>query len=297
MTLHEYLEKHEYGQDFQDLVQLFVDNIKPIKDEFLGGDEKAGTYNLYGEEQIKLDKRANEILLNAFKESKLVKQAGSEEEPEIIHMDSERGHFGVTMDPLDGSSLIPTNLAVGIIVSVYENGDLMSGLRNITEAFYILLGPLTLMVFADEHGVSQFVYNKNGVFDLVKENMEMPDNKKLFSPGGLKTKWTESHTALIQSFEDEGIKLRYSGSFVPDFHQILTYGGVFSYPGLVDKPEGKLRVLFEVGPMAYIAEKSGGAASDGKNPILDIVPTEVDQRSPIYIGSKGLVQTANEKLQ
>jgi fructose-1,6-bisphosphatase I len=204
-------------------------------------------------------------------------------------MDSKKGHFGVTIDPLDGSSLIPTNLAIGIIVSIYENGDIMSGLKNITQAFYILLGPLTLMVFADKNGVSQFVYNEKGVFDLVKEKIMIPEGK-LYSPGGLRKEWINSHCDLIRSFEENGFKLRYSGSFVPDFHQVLVYGGIFSYPALIDKPDGKLRLLFEVGPMSFIAEKAGGAATDGKNRILDIIPTKVDQRAPLYIGSKELIE-------
>ena len=297
MTLSSYLKSNGHNQDFVDLVQIIVNQIKPIKAEFLGGDKKAGTYNLYGEEQIELDKKANEILLAAFRESDLIKQAGSEEEAQVIKMESGRGHFGITIDPLDGSSLIPTNLAVGIIVSIYKNGDIMSGLSNITSAFYILLGPLTLMVFADKNGVSQFVYNKQGIFDLVKENMKLPEDGKLYSPGGLYTKWTEKHKTLIESYEQAGLKLRYSGSFVPDFHQILTYGGIFSYPGLIDKPEGKLRVLFEVGPMSFIAEAAGASANDGIKRTLEIVPTKIDHRTPVYIGSKNLVAEAIKKLK
>ena len=295
MTLDNYLEKNGHPQELRDLVNIIVDQIKPIKDEFLGGDEKTGIYNIYGEEQVKLDRKANEILLRALRNSKLVKQAGSEEEKEVIQMDSEKGHFGVTVDPLDGSSLIPTNLAVGIILSVYENGEIMSGLHNITEAFYILLGPLTLMVFADKNGVSQFVYNKKGVFDLVKEHLIIPEGK-IYSPGGLRKEWTNVQYDLIHNLEEKGFKLRYSGSFVPDFHQILIYGGIFTYPALVNEPEGKLRLLFEVGPMAFIAEKAEGAAIDGRNRILEITPTKVDQRTPVYIGSKKLIEELKEKL-
>ena len=295
MNLDDYLEKNGHSRELRDLIKIIVNQIKPIKDEFLGGDEKTGIYNIYGEEQAKLDKKANEILLKAFRNSKLVKQVGSEEEKEVIQVDSEKGHFGVTIDPLDGSSLIPTNLAVGIIISIYENGEIMSGLRNITQAFYILLGPLTLMVFADKNGVSQFVCNKKGVLDLVKEHLIITEGN-LYSPGGLRKEWTNSHRDLIRNLEEEGFKLRYSGSFVPDFHQILIYGGIFTYPALLDKPKGKLRLLFEVGPMAFIAEKAGGAAIDGRNRILEITPTEVDQRTPVYIGSKKLIEELKEKL-
>lgn len=295
MNLDNYLEKNGSSQDLRDLIQVIVNQIQPIKDEFLGGDEKAGTYNIYGEEQIKLDKRANEILLEALRDSKLTKEAATEEEKEVIQFNSVRGHFGVTLDPLDGSSLIPTDLTVGIIVGIYENGEVMSGLKNITQAFYILLGPLTIMVFADKNGVAKFLYNKKRVFDLVEKNITFPEGK-LYSPGGLKEKWTDAHHNVIRDLEQDGFKLRYSGSFTPDFHQLLSYGGVFSYPALVDKPEGKLRVLFEVGPMAFIAEKAGGTAIDGKNQILDITPTKVDQKTPVYIGSKKVIFKIKEKL-
>jgi len=292
MNIDNYLKKNGHSEEFRSLMKILVDQIGPIKKEFLGGDKKSGTYNIYGENQIKLDKRANEILLAAFRKSKLIKQAGSEEEDKAIPMDSKKGHFGITIDPLDGSSLIPTNLAVGIIFSVYENGNIMSGAKNITQAFYILLGPLNLMVFADKSGVAQFIYNDRKDFDLVKENIIIPEGN-LYSPGGLRNEWTAAHIQLIGNFEANGYKLRYSGSFVPDFHQVLVYGGIFSYPALIDKPKGKLRLLFEVGPMAFIAEKAGGAATDGKNRILDIVPSEIDQRVPLYIGSKKLIEGIN----
>jgi len=295
MNLDNYLKKNGHSQELRDLVKTIIDQIKPIKDEFLGGDKKTGIYNIYGEEQAKLDQKANEILLRALRNSKLVKQVGSEEEKEVIQIGSGKGHFGVTVDPLDGSSLIPTNLAVGVIISIYENGEIMSGLGNITQAFYILLGPLTLMVFADKNGVAQFVYNKKGVMDLVKEHLIIPEGK-LYSPGGLRKEWTNTHRDIIHNLEEEGFKLRYSGSFVPDFHQILIYGGIFTYPALVNEPKGKLRVLFEVGPMAFIAEKAGGAAIDGRNRILEIIPTEIDQRTPVYIGSKKLIEELKEKL-
>lgn len=289
MTLDDYLKKNGHSKELRALIKVIAAQISPIKKEFLGGDKKTGSYNIYGEEQIELDKKANEILLKALKKSKLVAEAGSEEEKEVIKMGFSKGGFGVTLDPLDGSSLIPTNLAIGIIVSIYENGNIMSGLGNITQAFYILLGPLNLMVFADKNGASQFVYNKKEDFDLVKEKIMIPSGN-LYSPGGLKKKWTNSHRELIDNLEKEGFKLRYSGSFVPDFHQILTYGGIFSYPALIDKPEGKLRLIFEVGPMAFIAEKAWGSASDGKNRILDLIPEKVDQRVPVYIGSKELIE-------
>jgi fructose-1,6-bisphosphatase I len=305
MTLNQYLEKHNYSQELINLIHVFVDQVEKVKDELSGGDEKTGSYNVYGEEKIKIDEKANQIFLKACQDSRLVKTAGSEEEDQVIEMESDKGHFGITLDPLDGSSLIPTNLAVGTIVSIYQNGDIMSGLKNISQSFYFLFGPLTLMVFADNNGVAQFIYNKEKVFDLpnnseggrkslsffdlVKENINMPEGN-LYSPGALRKKWQPAHSDYISQLEEQGYKLRYSGSFVPDFHQILTYGGIYSYPGLLDKPEGKLRLLFEVGPMAFIAQKAGGRATNGNQPILEMTPDKVDQRTPVYIGSKNIIE-------
>lgn len=289
MNLDEYLKKHRHSLELRNLIKIIESQIPLIKKEFLRGDEKTGKYNIYGEEEARLDEKANEVWIRALSHSELVAQIATEEEKEIIKIKSKKANFGVTIDPLDGSSLLPTNLAVGSIFSIYENGEIMSGLKNISSAFYILFGPLTLMVFADKTEVSQFIYNEKGIFDLVKENIKIPEGK-LYSPGGLRKDWLPAHLKIIEEIERRGFKLRYSGSFVADFHQILVYGGIFTYPALVNAPQGKLRLLFEVGPMAFIAEKAGGAAIDGKNNILELIPKEISQRSPIYIGSKKVIE-------
>lgn len=294
MILEQYLQKNNHSKEFRTLIKVIVNQIPLIKEGFLKGDERTGTYNIYGEEQAGLDKKANEIWIKALLDSKLVSQIATEEEKEIIKLETKKG-YGVTIDPLDGSSLLPTNLAVGSIFSIYSNGEIMSGLKNITTAFYILFGPLVLMVFADQTGVSQFIYNKKKDFDLVKERIIIPAGK-LYSPGGLRKDWLKKHLDVIQYLEQQGFKLRYSGSFAADFHQILIYGGIFTYPGLLQEPKGKLRLLFEVGPMAFIAEKAGGTAIDGHNYILEIVPTQVDQRTPVYIGSKSVIEELKKKL-
>jgi fructose-1,6-bisphosphatase I len=289
MNLENYLKENGHTKQFIDLMKIVVKQVPQIKAEFQRGDEKTGVYNIYGEEQAKMDQRANEIWIEALSKSKLVKEIATEEEKDIIRLNYEKG-YGVTIDPLDGSSLLPTNLAVGSIFSIYENGEIMSGLQQISAAFYILFGPLTLMVFADKKEVSQFIFNeRKKQFDLVKRNLTIPEGK-LYAPGGLRKDWLENHKKAIEYLEKEGFKLRYSGSFVADFHQILIYGGIFTYPALLNEPNGKLRLLFEVGPMAFIAEKAKGEAIDGKNRILDIIPAKVDQRIPIYIGSKKVIE-------
>jgi len=296
MNLQDYLRKQQPAETVCELVSVITGAVATIKSEFLGGDEKTGIFNIYGEEEIKIDKKANQILIDVLSKSGLVSQIASEEEKEILQCNSNRAHFAVTLDPLDGSSLIPTALAVGTIISIYGNGDVLSGLGEISAAFYILYGPLTLIVFADQKGVSQFVQDKNGVFQLVKEKILIPDGN-LYGSGGLRKDWLPGHKKYIETLENEGYKLRYSGSGVADIHQILTYGGVFSYPALQEKPQGKLRLLIEVGPWCYIIEKAGGLGTNGKTRILELTPQKVDERTPVYVGSKNAVRRAAQFLE
>jgi fructose-1,6-bisphosphatase I len=121
--------------------------------------------------------------------------------------------------------------------------------------------------------------------------MKIPDGK-IYSPGGISSEWTDEHRAYVKELETHGYKLRYSGSLAADFNQILHYGGVFMYPGLKSKPEGKLRLLFEANPMTFIAKEAGGAGSDGTKSIHNVKPKKVSHRTPFYIGSKGPVKLA-----
>lgn len=258
----------------------------------------AGTSNLYGEEQLALDVLSDRILRKRLSHSGVVCNIASEEMDEIYQVTSNpQGMFSVAYDPLDGSSLVDVNLAVGTIVGIYQGNNLLQPGRTMVGAMYILYGPRVSMVYSVGKGVYKFTMNHLMEFTLTREHVQMKPSGDIYSPGGLRKKYTPENEAYIRYLEDKGAKLRYSGGFVPDINQVLMKGkGIFMYPALTDAPNGKLRLLFELNPMAYLIEQAGGAATNGCVPILDMVPEGLDQRAPIYIGCKDDVAKATEFL-
>lgn len=258
----------------------------------------AGTSNLYGEEQLALDVLANEIIKDRLDHTGRVKSFASEELDDILIFER-KGHkdYSVVVDPLDGSSLVDVNLAVGTIVGIFKGENLLQPGKNLVGAMYIVYGPRTTLVYSAGNGVYEFTLNSLGEYVLTQEEITLKDSNKIYSPGGLKKDYTEKHAKFIDFLEKNGYKLRYSGGFVPDINQILLKrGGLFTYPALKNSPNGKLRLLFELNPMAFIIENAGGMASTGKEIILEINPEKLDQRAPIYIGSKEEVQLAQKFL-
>jgi len=279
------------------LILFFAENGQEIKNGFLKSQNKAGTSNIYGEEQMALDKWADEVLINGLKKTKLVRYIATEEQPGIIEIDNPRNQFGVVIDPLDGSSLIDVNLAVGTIIGIYPGTVLDRG-ENMIAAMYILYGPLTTLTLTTGNGVHDFVMGEKGEFYLTAENIKIPDGK-IYAPGALRKDYLPAHSKFIESLETDGHKLRFSGSFVADMHQILHKGGVFTYPGTRGKEKGKLRLLFEANPMGRIITEAGGAISNGKKDILSILPTAIDNITPVYAGSKkeiGLIEKYTQEL-
>lgn len=253
------------------------------------------TYNQYGEQQAELDVLSDQIIQEKFKKSMLVREFASEENEDIITFSHLQGDFSVTVDPLDGSSLVDVNLAIGTIVGIHQSEQIIEP-NSMVAAMYITYGPLTTLVYASKNeGVHEFVLNPAGEFILSREDIKLEEMGKIYSPGGLENDWFESHSRYIDELRKSGYKLRYSGGMVPDINQILIKGGgIFSYPALKTAHEGKLRLLFEAQPMAFIVQEAGGAASNGIDPILEIKPRSVDQRIPLYIGSKKEVELAKK---
>ncbi|MCZ7394319.1 MAG: fructose-1,6-bisphosphatase [Candidatus Methanoperedens sp.] len=255
-----------------------------MKSGFLRGQNKAGTKNIYGEEQMALDKWADEVLISGLKKTRLVRYIATEEQPDIIEIDNPKNEFGVVIDPLDGSSLIDVNLAVGTIIGIYPGNVLDKG-ENMLAAMYILYGPLTTLTLTAGNGVHDFVMDEKGVFNLTQRDVKIPDGK-IYAPGALRKDYLPAHAMFIENLEKGGYKLRFSGSFVADMHQILHKGGVFTYPGFKGKEKGKLRLLFEANPMGKIITEAGGAISNGRVNILSIKPLAIDELTPIYAGGK-----------
>jgi fructose-1,6-bisphosphatase I len=289
MKLEEHLKGQEVEEELAKLMILISEQGKKIKDSFIGRQTYADSKNIYGEQQVALDKWADELLLAELSKSGLVRAIASEEQPDVVPVPESSGKYSVTMDPLDGSSLIGVNLAVGTIIGIFHSDSPLHRGTDMVAAMYILYGPLTTLTYTVRKGVHEFVLNDTNEFVLQKENITIPEGK-IYAPGALRKDYLPEHKSYIEELEADGYKLRYSGSFVADVHQILHKGGVFTYPGFLGREQGKLRLLFECNPMGMIVTEAGGAVSTGRENILDIQPTGVDIRVPIYVGGKNEIQ-------
>jgi len=257
----------------------------------------AGFENMYGEEQLALDRTSDTILESQMRHSGFVREYASEERDSVIQIGKGDEQYFITADPLDGSSLVDTNLAIGTIIGIHNAPVPHEGRGSLVAAMYITYGPLITMVYTAGKGTHEFVLNREGEYVLSEENITLKERGSIYSLGGLRKDWLPEHLSYIEYLEREGYKLRYSGGFVPDINQILIKGGgIFSYPALQKNRKGKLRLIFELQPMAFIVEGAGGIATDGYRDILSIPPESLDQRSPIYIGSPFEVEKAREFL-
>ncbi|MBN2157599.1 MAG: fructose-1,6-bisphosphatase [Candidatus Lokiarchaeota archaeon] len=259
----------------------------------------AGIKNIYGEEQMVLDRATDEILMHQLEYSGFVKYYASEEQAKVITVNTgPDAKYFVAADPLDGSSLVDVNLAIGTIIGIYE-GDIMKPAReSLVASMAIVYGPLITLAYTAGNGSHEFVLNREGEYVLSEENIKMKDKGKIYGTGGLRRDWSTEHTNWIGALEQEGYKVRYSGAFVADVNHIMIKGGgVYAYPALRNNPDSKMRLIFELQPMAYLIEQAGGIATNGHEHILDIKPKALDQRSPIYIGSKYEVEKAREMLR
>ena len=283
----------DYSEDLKTAVLKIAEVSKTISKGFVSRQGVSDTSNVYGETQLAMDVWADELLISELGGKGIVRTITTEEQPEILSFKS-ASDIGLTIDPLDGSSLIGINLTVGTIVGIHR-GDVLKPGREMIGAMYILYGPLTVLVYTLGKGVHEFVLNTQGDYVLQHENLTIPEGK-IYSPGALRIEWLPYHLKWVEQLESEGYKLRYSGSFVADVHQVLHNGGVFTYPAYKGRDKGKLRLLFECVPMGYIVTQAGGAVSDGARDILTIRPVSNQDRTPVYIGGKREIQLI-EKLK
>ena len=262
----------------------------PIRRELPIRRDPAATRNVYGERQLELDVWMNDRFVEALRASKLVAQVASEEMGEVL--DVGRGRFSVVLDPLDGSSNVKSNNIFGTIFGIFDGKPLPSRGSDLFAAGYLIYGPATTFVYATRAGVHEFVQTGNGTrasFSLVEEGLRLPMKGKLYGVGGHRDRWIPEVSAFVGELEGELMNLRYGGSFVGDFNQILHYGGFFAYPAQVDKPEGKYRLHFESNPIAFITESAGGAGTTGKERLLEVPATRIDQTVPTYVGNRDLI--------
>lgn len=281
MLLSKHLEGYE--KDIVGVVLGVAEVSKAISRGFITRQGKTDTSNVYGEQQATMDKWADELLIKKMRGSGLVKYLASEEQSELLEFESE-SDLALSVDPLDGSSLLGVNLAMGTIVGIHRGGVLKQG-KEMVGAMYIIYGPLTVLVYSLGDGVHEFALNADGDFVLQTENITIGSEKRM-GPGAARNKYLPFHEEYISKLDAEGYKIRFSGCFVADVHQILHKGGVFTYPGYQGSERGKLRLLFECAPMGYIVTQAGGAVSDGYVDLLSIVPESISEIVPVYIGGK-----------
>ncbi|MFN5652843.1 MAG: class 1 fructose-bisphosphatase [Flavobacteriia bacterium] len=281
-----------------------------LVDHILGAQ---GGQNVQGEEQQKLDVVADEAFIRAFQNGGEVCGIASEENDDFLAFDSQRAqnaNYVVLFDPLDGSSNIDVNVSIGTIFSIYRRvsptgskttlADMLQAGTQQVAAGYVLYGSSTILVYTTGNGVNGFTLDPAiGEYFLSHPDMKMPENGRLYSvnEGHLNDfdPQLRAYLAYCQSNENQTGKPysgRYIGSLVADFHRNLIKGGIYIYPAVPSAPQGRLRLLYECNPLAFIAEQAGGLATDGKQRILDIQPTELHQRVGFYIGSKLMVEKA-----
>ena len=288
MILKDFLDRAETEKNLAELIIFLSTQAQHVKKGFFCTCMKTQmdeqTRNIYGEEQMALDKYADGVFVSGLENSRLVRYIATEEQDHIIEVKDPKNNFGVVIDPLDGSSLIDVNLCTGSIIGIYPGNVLEKGV-NLVAALYILYGPLTSLTLTTGKGVHEFVLDDTGEFVLKEQDIKIPEGK-IYAPGALRKDYLPAHARWIDHLEQAGYKLRFSGCFVADVHQILHKGGVFTYPGLKGKEKGKLRLLYEANPMGMIIHEAGGAISNGRADILDITPETIDQVTPIYVGGK-----------
>jgi fructose-1,6-bisphosphatase I len=241
--------------------------------------------NPSGERQKAIDVFSNDVFAEALIGTGLVAQVASEEMAEPVEG---KGKVSVAMDPLDGSSNVETNNPLGSIFGFYSNRLPTSG-RNLVGALYVTYGSMITLTFSFGKGVHRFFAVREGAnmtFELFGVSLKLPEKPEVYGFGGSRKDWIPTVQDFVDSLEGRGMRIRYCGTFVGDYNQVLARGGIFAYPELVNKPQGKLRVLYETAPMAFINEQAGGYATTGRKNILDLTPNKLADTSPAYIGSE-----------
>jgi fructose-1,6-bisphosphatase I len=293
ITLSNFLKTHKADKELKEIFLRFAFHSLKMQDQFpkyLKGIENDP--NKYGEAVAKLDNWANSSLIEHLS-TNVVNTIYSEEliEPKKVNPS---GKYYITLDPLDGSSNIVSNNVFGIILGVY-NKPLPQRGKELLLAAIKIYGPVNTLIYSFGDGTHEFVkhYDENSrpEFYLLNKNLAFPTKPKVFGIGGQPLEWDKKFLEFAKNlFKKENLKVRYCGSLVGDFSQILHHGGFFAYPSTIKAPKGKLRLIYECNPVAFIAHNANGLASDGKIKILEKEPQDIDQTTPFFVGNKDLVE-------
>ncbi len=277
----------------------------------------AGSENIQGEDQQKLDVFADEQFIQALKARGMVCGIGSEENDDFVAFENEENmnaNYVLLMDPLDGSSNIDVNVSIGTIFSVFKRKspvgtkatleDFLQKGTDQVAAGYVIYGSSTMLVYTTGNGVNGFTFDPGiGVFYLSHPDMKFPESGKIYSinEGNINKcePAVQDYVAYCQEVDkatNRPYSGRYIGSLVADFHRNLIKGGIYMYPSTQSAPNGKLRLLYECSPLAFLAEQAGGKASNGHQRIMEIEPTELHQRVPYFVGSKEMVEKVEQMI-
>jgi len=276
---------------------------------------RAGAINIQGEQQQKLDVYADEVIYRVCDHTGRICVMASEENDSLLHIPDgfEKGKYVLVYDPLDGSSNIDVNVSIGTIFGIFrckdwsQRGrleDVLQPGRNLVGSGYVLYGSSTMLVYSTGTGVHGFTLDPElGEFLLSHQQMRIPEPPTYYSINqSYYQRWDTAVQKYVNWLQDAGegqapLSSRYIGSLVADIHRNLLRGGVFCYPGERTRPQGKIRLLYEAAPLAFLIEQAGGYASNGHSNILDMEPTELHQRVPLFIGNRHLVEKAEYFIQ
>jgi fructose-1,6-bisphosphatase I len=275
------------------VVDAVASTAPDVREGLVGRRTYEAGANPSGERQLEADVYADELLEARLLDIDAVAGYASEERESVVRADGE-GQYFVAADPLDGSSNLKSNNAMGTLFGVYDGALPASG-DDLLASGFVLYGPITTMIVARDGTVTESVIDGDGSRRVVTEDLTLPDEPTVYGFGGRVPKWTDAFADYVSEVESE-LKLRYGGAMIADVNQVLTYGGIFGYPGLRDRPEGKLRLLFEGHPIAHIVESAGGASSNGERSLLACTPEELHERTPLFVGHETYVDRLEAAL-
>lgn len=274
-----------------EIFDVVASSTDDIRNSLAGRRTYAEAENPSGDRQLAADVYADQLLEERLLDLDSVGAYVSEERDDVV---TDGEGYSVAVDPLDGSSNVKSNNAMGTILGVYD-AELPATGRSLIAAAYVLYGPLTTMMTAHDGTVTEYVVEE-GARQPVRENATLPGDPVVYGFGGRVPEWPDDFSAFVSSVEQE-LKLRYGGAMIADVNQVMTYGGIFAYPALESHPDGKLRLLFEGAPIGYIIETAGGRSSDGTRSLLDVTPSALHQRVPVHVGNTEYIERLEETLR
>lgn len=245
--------------------------------------------NETGDRQLEADVWADQLLAKKFESITGIGTYASEERTDITDIGE---GYAIAIDPLDGSSNLRSNNPMGTVVGVYDEPLPTKG-ENLVASGYVLYGPITTMVVAHEGTPEGYVVDDGTRRSI--GTVELPTDPTVYGFGGREPEWSDSFSAYVESVREE-LKLRYGGAMIADVSQVLTYGGIFGYPALDNRPNGKLRLHFEAAPIAHIVEQAGGTSTDGSQSLLSVRATDIHQRTPTFVGNEEYVSRLEDAL-